>query len=394
GTSPSSRESNLVKPIDVPGPPAIVGVTEDDSQVTVSWTAPSDIGGSPITNYTVSSDPGSMTCQSTTTLSCTVSGLSNGTAYRFTVAATNEAGTGPQSAESSPKTPRGKPQAPSLSVKKTTSRSISISWSAVNGNGSDVKYYTVTTQPGGDSQKVDGLSFDFATTDSSTAFSFVVTATNDAGEGDQSDSTPSVRATDGPQPPSNLRATSIGDGSVTVAWAAPQPTTLANNQNITGYKVTASPGDQTCTAEATATDCVVDGLTNGSSYSFVVVAQSSDGESPPSATVEATPSGAPGQPVLAPGVAGDAQVQLSWSVSTDGGSPITRFIIEIQTAGGPWSTVADADLMCESTTATTCAVTGLTNGTDYSFRVTAANAGAKSQPSESQAVTPTALPPP
>ena len=57
---------------------------------------PASNGGSAITDYTVTSSPGSITAQGSAS-PITVTGLTNGTAYTFTVAATNAAGTGPSS---------------------------------------------------------------------------------------------------------------------------------------------------------------------------------------------------------------------------------------------------------------------------------------------------------
>ena len=69
----------------------------------MSWTAPSSTGGSAITSYTVTPFIGS-TAQTPVTVtgsppatSTTVTGLTNGTAYTFTVSATNATGTGPAS---------------------------------------------------------------------------------------------------------------------------------------------------------------------------------------------------------------------------------------------------------------------------------------------------------
>jgi hypothetical protein len=91
-------------PITTAGAPTSVIATAGDARGVVSWTAPASNGGAAITAYTVTSTPGSFTCTAALT-SCTVTGLTNGTAYTFTVTATNSAGTGSASNASSSVTP-------------------------------------------------------------------------------------------------------------------------------------------------------------------------------------------------------------------------------------------------------------------------------------------------
>jgi uncharacterized repeat protein (TIGR02543 family) len=79
-------------------PTSVVAVAGQDAQSTVTWTEPVASGGSPITGYTVLSSRG-QTCASVTT-TCTVTSLTNGTTYTFTVTATNLLGTSVQSAAS------------------------------------------------------------------------------------------------------------------------------------------------------------------------------------------------------------------------------------------------------------------------------------------------------
>jgi hypothetical protein len=90
-----------------PDAPTITGVVSGNAQATVSFTAPSSNGGSVITSYTATSSPGGFT--GTVTQSgdgtITVSGLTNGTPYTFTVTATNTIGTSAASAASSSVTP-------------------------------------------------------------------------------------------------------------------------------------------------------------------------------------------------------------------------------------------------------------------------------------------------
>ena len=82
-----------------PGAPTITNVVAGDSSATLNWSPPSSTGGTPIVSYTVTSYTGNV-AQSTQTIpatgnSATFTGLTNGTTYTFSVAATNAAGTGP-----------------------------------------------------------------------------------------------------------------------------------------------------------------------------------------------------------------------------------------------------------------------------------------------------------
>ena len=86
-------------------PTAIAG----NASATVTLTPPAD-NGSTITGYTVTANPGALTCSVTPpAIACTVSGLTNGTAYTFTATATNGVGTSAASLASNPVTPTSPP---------------------------------------------------------------------------------------------------------------------------------------------------------------------------------------------------------------------------------------------------------------------------------------------
>jgi len=170
-----------------------------------------------------------------------------------------------------------------------------------------------------------------------------------------------------PNTPGTPTATA-GNGSATVSWTAP-----VGGDATASYTVTSAPGGQTCTVSAPTTSCVVSGLTNGTPYTFTVVATNTGGDSSPSASSNSvTPvddvSGAPGTPTATPG---NGSATVNWTAPTTGGAPVSYTVTSAP--GGHTCTV--------SAPTTSCVVSGLTNGTPYTFTVVATNAGGDSSPS-------------
>ena len=164
-----------------------------------------------------------------------------------------------------------------------------------------------------------------------------------------------------PGAPGTLSAVA-GDGAATLSWTAPSND---GGSPITGYTVTASPASPaspggTCTATPPSTTCTISGLTNGTAYTFTVVASNAVGSSAPSAPSSAvTPLApgpqVPGAPTGVTALAGDGAATLSWTApSDDGGSPITGYTVTASPAssGGTCSTTPPA---------TSCTISGLTN---------------------------------
>ena len=87
-----------------PDAPTIGTATGGNASASVTFSAPANNGGSAITGFTVTSSPSGITGAGASS-PITVSGLSNGTAYTFTVTATNAIGTGAASAASNSVTP-------------------------------------------------------------------------------------------------------------------------------------------------------------------------------------------------------------------------------------------------------------------------------------------------
>jgi hypothetical protein len=105
GTGLASAASNAVTPATEPDAPAGVLATIGNAAAQISWTAPNN-GGSALSGYTVTTSPGgAVTAVGAPMTTTTIPGLVNGTAYTFTVFATNALGPGPASAASNAVTP-------------------------------------------------------------------------------------------------------------------------------------------------------------------------------------------------------------------------------------------------------------------------------------------------
>ena len=177
-----------------------------------------------------------------------------------------------------------------------------------------------------------------------------------------------------------------GNGQVSVAWTAPAD----GGSPITGYEVTASPGGATCTT--TTTSCQITGLTNGTAYTFSVVATTAVGDSLPGVSAPVAPRTLPSVPGGPTGAPFSARVVLSWSAPTsDGGAPVTDYVVQYRRTSSPtWLTFPDG-----IGAATTSTVTGLVNGLPYTFRVAATNAaGTTAFTAQSPRIVPRSVPAP
>jgi hypothetical protein len=295
GGSPFSQPSGVIIPQPfAPDAPMRVGGSPGDRQVTLTWQAPANDGGAAIVGYSVqySSDRGATWVTwsgSTASTSAVVSGLTNGAAYIFRVAATNSIGTGSLSSSSLPITPRTVPGLVGrVSGTPSANRAV-LSWSTpVSNGGAAVVAYAV--QYSSDGAKTWTTSPDQPTTTSTVvrglsngvSYVFRVAALNAAGQGAFSVASDPVtpRATT-PGEPTKLSA-SAGPWVANLLWAAPASD---GGARITGYQIQFSTdngrtwvtANKVTQATAFSTSARVAGLVPGRSYVFRVAATNSVG---------------------------------------------------------------------------------------------------------------------
>jgi fibronectin type 3 domain-containing protein len=212
-----------------------------------------------------------------------------------------------------------------------------------------------------------------------TAYFYVVSALNSAGE-----SANSTEVNAKPMAPAQVPtaptgvAASAGNAQVVLSWSASSGATSYNVKRGTSsggpYTKTSSPGTNFTDA----------GLTNGTTYFYVVSAVNSAGESGNSGQVSATPAApaSPHSPTVPTGLqanAGNAQVALTWTASS---TATSYYLKRGTTTGGPYTQVG-APITATFTDG------GLTNGTTYFYVVSALNANGESANSAQASATPT-----
>jgi len=193
-----------------------------------------------------------------------------------------------------------------------------------------------------------------------------------------------------PSAPQTVTA-SGGAHSITVQWAAPADN---GGSAITSYTVTLTKqGDPSTNASFTTADGTTHqhtftttntpaaALANGTTYIAQVLASNAAGNSPaaPAGGVAATTATVPGAPTGLHVAAGDGRAYVRWSTPSNGGSPITAYLV---------TATSGSHSVTTSTTTNITYVSGLTNGLTYSIHVVARNAVGDGPVSASGSVTP------
>ena len=174
-----------------------------------------------------------------------------------------------------------------------------------------------------------------------------------------------------PAAPTSLTATA-GDKQVTLSWSNPSNSAITKYQVRQGSSTTISSASWTdiTSSGAATTSHTVTGLTNGTAYAFQIRAVAGSAEGAASGTVQATPRF--DAPAGLTATAGDTQVTLAWTDPSDNAISGYQFRQRAGSAAwGSWTAISGSGADTTSHT-----VTGLTNGTAYSFEVRAVNGAA------------------
>jgi len=278
--------------VTVPGAPTIGTAVSGNAAATVSWAAPASNGGSPITGYVVTPYVGGVAQPSQTFLSAalsqSVTGLTNGTAYTFTVAAMNVAGTGAESTASGAVLV-GAPGAPAPASAVAGPLSATVSWTVPADNGSPITGYTVfvgipgsfapaqvvNVGPGVTTTTISGLV-------AGQEHFLRVAAINAVGTGLFARSPGRVTIEDVGVPDAPAPASAAaGSLSATVSWTVPDD----NGSPITGYTVFVGvPGsyapERVVNVGPEVTSLVISGLIAGQEHFFRVAAINAVGTGP------------------------------------------------------------------------------------------------------------------
>jgi hypothetical protein len=345
--------------VDKPGAPRNVRAAAGNAQATVTWQA-ANPNGAPITRYVVQG-AGKTFQVGADQRSLTVTGLVNGQTYQFAVHAVNKKGDGPSRTSNSVKPTSEVPDAPTaVTAEAKPDGTVVVAWPAANGQGRDIKRYTVTAISEGGSAPIGdatatSLTIPAGQLEYGKQYAFTVVAVNDIGAGSPaSPVSGSVVPYNKPGRPEGVDAATVGDqaGAIRVTW---QPS-AENGRPITKY-VVAAGGRSTDVAGGT--EVTLTGFGSGANVAVEVRAVNEAGES---AAGTATAKTVAAPKVTITGVAPTFNTAVvSFGVDAGGGTTTTCSVA----ASGAGS----ASGGCTSLT-----VKSLAPSTSYTFTVTAKNA--------------------
>ncbi|WP_301002435.1 fibronectin type III domain-containing protein [Capsulimonas corticalis] len=362
GTSSDSNVASATPGV-APAIPANFVGTAQTGQVTISWTAVSGAVGYNI--YRVGGGVSSIYAPvyyNVTSNPFVDSSVVNGTSYSYYITSVGSNGAESDYSAGPALTPIGQPTGVTATPLAAGSPQVQISWTAGAGAAGS-KIYRGTTSGGESATPIATISDQSVTyTDTGLtngqAYYYKVSSTNSGGESTQS---AEVTATPmaAPTAPTNLVAVAANQ-HINLSW-----TTVTGAASYTILRGTASGGPYSTTVASgvTATNYQNLGLTNGTTYYYVVTATNVGGTSGNSNQASATPGIAPATPTNLVATGQTSQITLSWTPVTGAvGYNIYRYTFANPQSYAP---------TYYSVTSNPYVDTGLTNGTLYLYQISA-----------------------
>lgn len=280
GALGGSEIAALAAPMHVTGLSASGG----SQQIALSWNPTAGATSYSIRRTTTSGGPYTTAASGVTATSFTDTSLGDGVTYYYVVTPANASGEGANSSEIAVATI---PAAPNSVTATAGNGQVSLSWSASTGaTGYDVLR---ATSPGGTyttvATGVTGTSYTDATVSSGTTYYYVVAARDTSGS---SANSTQVTAQTPPAAPTGLAATA-DNAQVSLLWNS---STGAATYNLL-RSTTSGSGYVTAASGLTGTSYTDTGLTNGTTYYYVVTATNTGGTSANSSETSATPAALP-----------------------------------------------------------------------------------------------------
>ena len=363
---PGATASVKATPRGAPSAPRNLAASPGDTEVTLTWEPPAEDGGSDVTGYQYQVDEEDWTnAGAADARSVVVSDLENGRSYTFSVRAVNALmGLGAvEMIEATPRPDAIAPTAPRDLAAASGNTMVTLTWSApANDGGSDVTgyEYQVDQEDWKDAGAADARSVVVSGLENNRQYAFSVRAVNGVEPGTAATVQAAPRAViTAPTAPRDLAA-EPGDNVVTLTW---EPPADDGGSAITGYQYQVDQrGWQLFPTPYTGPAYFY--VENGREYTFSMRAVNRIGPGP-TASVKATPRGAPSGPRNLAASPRDAQVTLTWEpAAADGGSSLSGY--EYQVDQGDWKDGGTAN-------ARSVVVSGLENGRSYTFSVRAVN---------------------
>ncbi|MEO7098790.1 MAG: LamG-like jellyroll fold domain-containing protein, partial [Luteolibacter sp.] len=374
GEGSNSTEASAATIPDAPA--SLTASTVSSARIDLAWGASTGATSYQVKRSATSGGPYTTLATGLSSTSYSDTGLDAGATWYYVVSASNS-GTSADSTQASATTLADTPT--DLVATVVSSSDINITWTASAGASSyDVKRSTSVSGPFVSiSTGLTTSNFSDVGLNAATTYYYVVSAVNAAGASPNSAPANATTLPLPPAAPSGLTATA-GNAQVSLTWSS-----VSGATSYSVKRSTISGGPYTNVASGvTAISYTDTGLSNGTTYFYVVSGSNTGGEG--SNSTEASATTIPAAPAtLTAATVSSVRIDLAWSASA---GATTYQVKRSATNGGPYTTLATG------LSSTSYSDTGLTAGATWYYVVSASNTGTSTDSTQASATTLAATP--